>query len=295
MGSVGGKRKDNNGATGYARGALGAGAGLRSLYRSKGITLTSRCPLVLACVKRGTYCSVLKVPHGPPGQEGWVGAEQQNGQIRGAAPVSFSVYVSTCPFLSVSLSFIAVFLSLFLSMCVPLSFSAFPASLPMSLSLSLSLFLHFCLCVCVSLSISFCLTLSWPALTLQAKLFCSSLQVPLVLLLPLHTSSPFVPCRGSGEASEAPASHHIQSKCLIIRDSRITQEPTPNFCKGAIWVPPGQAPTHLAWPTQVAGQNVKTGLSFEVTVHFSEKKAWLDQPCDTPTPRSCVAMVGGQS
>lgn len=69
------------GATRHTREALGAGAGLRSLYRSKGIKFTSRCPLVLACVKRGTCCSVLKVPHGPQGQERWVGAEQQNGQI----------------------------------------------------------------------------------------------------------------------------------------------------------------------------------------------------------------------
>ena len=94
----------------------------------------------------------------PKGRKNRVGAEQQNGQIQGAAPVSLPVDGSTCLFvpftvphhcLSVSLS-LCVSLTLFLSLRVSLS----PLSLPPSPIVTLCLFLSLPFCPCLSLSLA---------------------------------------------------------------------------------------------------------------------------------------------
>lgn len=99
--------------------------------------------------------------------------------------VSFSVYVSTCPFLSLSLSLllsfclsVSVSLSLFLCVCVPLSFSAFPASLSQCHSLCLLLssfiFVSVCVSLCLSLSVSLSPGLPSPCRTSSSVALCRS-------------------------------------------------------------------------------------------------------------------------
>lgn len=187
-----------------------------------------------------------------------MGAEQQNGQIQGAAPGSLSLCAVVNPSLPRPLSSIAVFLSFSLCVCVPLcvflcvslSFPCFSPRVTASSCFSvMSRWVSLCLRLCLSL----CLALPWLPCRTSLLYLAGPLGSPLCMgwlsLCPMHKV----------RRHRSPASHHIQFRCLPVGE-QTCQGLTPSLSHGLLGAQTEPAPTPRPGPPRWLG-NMAQGLA----------------------------------